>query len=118
MDNEKNDDYYLQKIIQDIDFILKHTEDVTKEILGKDEILLDSMLFRMIQISENAKKLTDEFKSKHDNIFWKGIYGLRNHIVHDYGNADLDIVYETIKSDIPDLKDKLNLMMRFFFNGS
>lgn len=107
MDNEKNDDYFLQRIIQDIDFILIHTEGVSKEELEKDEVLLDSMLFRMIQISENSKKLSDEFKEKNTEISWRAIYGLRNHIVHDYGNADLNIVYETIKNDIPDLKTKL-----------
>ena len=32
-----------------------------------------------------------------------GIYGLRNRIVHDYGSVDLDIVYSTLKDDIPEL---------------
>ena len=27
----------------------------------------------------------------------------RNRIVHDYGNVDLKVVYETLKNDIPDL---------------
>ena len=30
--------------------------------LNKNEVLLDSMLFRMIRVSENAKKLSDEIK--------------------------------------------------------
>ena len=29
--------------------------------------------------------------------------GMRNRIVHDYGNVDLKVVYETLKNDIPDL---------------
>ena len=31
------------------------------------------------------------------------MYGLRNRIVHDYGNVDLNIVFETLKNDIPEL---------------
>ena len=31
------------------------------------------------------------------------MYGLRNRIVHDYGNVDLDVVFETLKNDIPEL---------------
>ena len=31
------------------------------------------------------------------------MYGIRNRIVHDYGNVDLKVVYVTLKNDIPDL---------------
>ena len=77
------------------------------EELNANEVLLDSMLFRMIQISENARKLTDEFKRTRGNIPWNALYGLRNRIVHDYGNVDLNIVFETLKIDIPDLLELL-----------
>ena len=79
------------------------------EELGKNEILQDSMLFRMIQISENAKKLTEEYKMEHAGIPWKAIYGLRNRIVHDYGNVDLEVVYETLKNDIPELLEMVSM---------
>lgn len=77
------------------------------EELNSDEVLLDSMLFRMIQISENAKRLSDEFKQTHDIIPWYSLNGLRNRIVHDYGNVDLNIVFETLKNDIPELLELL-----------
>lgn len=103
MDNVKNDFYYIQKIQKDLRFIVLHMQDVDMEELGNNEVLLDSMLFRMIQVSENAKKLSDEYKEEKSNIPWNALSGLRNRIVHDYGNVDLHIVYETLKNDIPDL---------------
>lgn len=30
-------------------------------------------------------------------IPWNAMYGMRNRIVHDYGNVDLKVVYETLK---------------------
>ena len=107
MDNVKNDNYYIQKIKQDLEFISKHMKNVDIEELNANEVLLDSMLFRMIQISENARKLTDEFKRTRGDIPWNALYGLRNRIVHDYGNVDLNIVFETLKTDIPDLLELL-----------
>ena len=71
--------------------------------LEQNEILLDSMLFRLIQVQENTKKLTDAYKIAHDNIPWTDIAGLRNRIVHDYGNVDLDVVYQTLVQDVPEL---------------
>ena len=81
--------------------------DVDIEELNANEILLDSMLFRMIQLSENAKKLSDEYKEKRGYIPWNAMYGLRNRIVHDYGNVDLNIVFETLKNDIPELLEMI-----------
>ena len=107
MDNVKNDNYYIQKIKQDLAFIVVHMQDVDMEELNANEILLDSMLFRMIQLSENAKKLSDEYKNARDNIPWNALYGLRNRIVHDYGNVDLNVVYETLKNDIPELLEMI-----------
>jgi uncharacterized protein with HEPN domain len=107
MDNIKNDDYYLQKIQNDLEFIVAHMQDVDLEELNVNDILLDSMLFRMIQISENSKKLTEEYKLSRKEIPWNAMYGLRNRIVHDYGNVDLNVVYETLKNDIPELLEML-----------
>ena len=107
MDNVKTDNFYIQKIKQDLEFISRHMKNVDIEELNANEVLLDSMLFRMIQISENARKLTEEFKQTRENIPWSALYGLRNRIVHDYGNVDLNIVYETLKVDIPDLLELL-----------
>ena len=103
MDNIKNDKYYIQKIKQDLEFIVIHMHEIDVEELNENEILQDSMLFRMIQISENTKKLSDEYKQARCDIPWNAVYGLRNRIVHDYGNVDIKIVYETLKNDIPEL---------------
>ena len=64
MDNIKNNEYYIQKVRKDLEFIVSHMAGVDMEELNANEILLDSMLFRMIQISENAKKLTEEYKCR------------------------------------------------------
>jgi len=110
MDNLKDDIYYTKKIKQDLQFIFEHMRNVDKEELNANEILLDSMLFRMIQISENARKLSDDYKKDNFTIPWNALYGLRNRIVHDYGNFNLDIVYDTLKNDIPE-------MLRLIDNG-
>lgn len=57
MDNVKNDAYYIKRLKQDLEFVVTHMKNVDIEELNANEVLLNSMLFRMIQISENAKKL-------------------------------------------------------------
>ena len=107
MDNIKTDSYYVQKIIKDLTFVMSQMQNVDIDEMNANEILLDYMLFRMIQISENSKKISEEYKEQHANIPWNAVYGFRNRIVHYYGNVDLNIVYETLKNDIPDLLELL-----------
>lgn len=111
MDNIKNDKYYVDKIVEDLKFIIKHMDRVDLEELNKNEVLLDSMLFRLIQISENAKKLSDGFKEDNSMVPWTAIYGLRNRIVHDYGNVELSIVYDTLINDIPELLEVIEKLL-------
>lgn len=94
MDNIKNDEYFIEKIKADSEFILSHVKNVDFDLFKTNEILIDSMLFRLIQISENAKKLSKEFKMRHSKIYWPAIIGLRNRIVHDYGNTDLNVIFK------------------------
>ena len=101
MNNLKNDEYYIGKILTDLHFIVEHMEGVAIRALGENEVLLDSMSFRLIQIQENAKKLTEAYKVAHNSIPWTDIAGLRNRIVHDYGNVDLDIIFSTLTEDVP-----------------
>ena len=108
MTNPKNDEYYIEKILTDLQFIVTHMKGITCEELQRNEILLDSMSFRLIQVQENAKKLTESYKATHKTIPWQAIAGLRNRIVHDYGNVNLDVVFDTLTEDVPYLIAELS----------
>lgn len=103
----KNDKYYRDKLVEDVDFIIEHMANQTQESLESDLVLLDSMMFRLIQVSESAKNLSDEFKEEYKMIPWTAVYGLRNRIVHDYGNVRLDVVFKTLKYDILEVKEMI-----------
>ena len=103
MDNKKDNRYYLQKVVMDLTFICKHTAGLSQEELEENEILVDSCLFRLIQVAENSDKLTPEFKTSYSAIPWRAMTGMRNRIVHEYGSVDLSVVYDTVMHDIPEL---------------
>lgn len=107
MDNKKDDKYYLEKIVVDLIFLIEHTSGKTKAEIEKDAVLVDSVMFRLIQIAENSDKLSTDFKNVNNNLPWREIKGMRNRIVHDYGVVDMTIIYDTITKDIPKMYENL-----------
>ena len=105
MDNIKNDKYYIDLARKDIEKIIQYTKDISYDDFINDEQLIDAIMFRLIQMVENIKKITYDFKNKHKEIEWNEIIGFRNRIVHDYGKTDYSVVYEVIKDDIQKLKN-------------
>jgi len=107
MDNDKTDQYYVEKIKTDLKFVVDHTTGKTRKEIEADEVLVDSIMFRIIQISENNGKLTEQFKAIHANVPWVAIKGMRNRIVHNYGHVDFSIVYDTVVRGIPEMLKQL-----------
>lgn len=105
MDNIKNDNYYFEKSLNDIETIIRYAGGKTYDEFMSDEQTIDSTMFRLIQLVENIKNISTEFKEAHLEIPWGDIIGFRNGIVHEYGETDYSIVYAIINKDIYQLKE-------------
>ena len=107
MDIIKDDKYRIKKLLKDINFVINVLKDITIEEFEKNEILCDSICFRFIQMAETASKVSIDFIEKHSDIPIYQLRGMRNRIVHDYGNVVMSIVYYTVKNDLCEFKEKL-----------
>ena len=58
MDNIKDDNYYLRKIATDLQILIGHTKGKSYKEVEADLVLIDSTMFRLVQIAENSDKLT------------------------------------------------------------
>ena len=105
MDNKKNDSYYFSKIIEDINTIKKYLNNASCEQFLSDSQLVDAIMFRLVQLIENTKNISSEFKNEHSEIKWGEIIGFRNGIVHEYGKTDYTTVYDVITKDLDVLKE-------------
>lgn len=107
MDNINNDRYYLGKIISDLEFIIEQTKGKTQNEIEENILLIDSIMFRLIQIVEKNSRLSDKFKSNYTEIPWMAIRGMRNKIGHNYGIVNMATIYDTVKRGIPEMYAKL-----------
>ena len=111
MDNRKDDRYYAEKAIEQIDIISKYMGSHSYEQFISDDQLIDAVMFRLVQMIENVKNISPNFKENHPQIPWGNIMGFRNGIVHEYGETNYLTVYETITKDIYDLKEVLEVIL-------
>ena len=105
MDNKKDNAYYFLKVVEDINQIKKYFNNASYEEFVADFVTLDAILFRLVQIAESLKQVSDDFKSDHQEIEWNDIIGLRNRLVHDYGSTDYSIVYTVVTEDLDKLSN-------------
>ena len=101
--------------MQDNDRIrLKHMLEAAEEALlfarGKSRKDLDhnrQLVLAIIRdveiIGEAADKISDEVRSGYPEIPWLDIINMRHHLAHVYYDVDLNIVWDTVVKDLPDL---------------
>lgn len=59
-------------------------------------------------MGEAVKSLSEKVKSRHPEIPWKNIAGTRDKLIHDYFGVNIDIAWDIIVSEIPNLHLKID----------
>jgi uncharacterized protein with HEPN domain len=90
-------------------------------IAGQERSELDSnrmLTLALVQllevIGEAASGISDGFRNTHPTIPWKSIIGMRHRLIHGYFDMDLDIVWQTVRTDLPPLIKQLERLVPKF----
>lgn len=127
MYNGKNSERILELIdmmINSIHVIQVHTshiKDGNDFLLNPDDMfVLDGVCMKLIFIGESTKmidKLSEgKLFSLYPSIPWREIMKLRDVIAHHYFKIDVEIVFSTMKADLPLLLETLFLMKENILN--
>lgn len=98
------------KYCSDIDFLMKKYQS-DFQTYKTDISFQYACNMCIIQIGELVSRLSDEFLNVHHQIPWHAIKGMRNLHAHDYERVDLNIVWNTLNEDIPNLLKQLKIIL-------
>jgi uncharacterized protein with HEPN domain len=97
---------YLDDILESIVWIERYTKRMTAHKFIDAQLEQDAIVRRLIIIGEAANHLPKSITKKL-LVPWRDIIGMRNFIVHDYSKIIPEVIWKTIKNDIPSLKEAI-----------
>ena len=101
---------------------LNHMRDATREALAfvagktRDDLDIDRQLVLALVksieiIGEAAAKTSRGFKTTSTDIPWRDIIAMRNRLIHAYFDIDLDILWQTVTTELPLLLESLEALL-------
>lgn len=102
----KNDSVYIDQILESVQKINSFTKGLNRDSFFADQKTQSAVIMQLLLIGEVSKKVSEKTKSSID-LPWKDIAGFRDRSIHNYFEIDLDVVWDTLLSDIPELAEKL-----------
>ena len=108
----RNDKAYLKHIADAISDIKCFMRNVTKEEFLENREKQYAVLRALEIIGEATKNVSKEMKAKHPEVNWSDIAGMRDRLIHQYFGVNLDLVWATVKKDLPELENQVSEMLR------
>ncbi|EZP46637.1 HepT-like ribonuclease domain-containing protein [Delftia sp. RIT313] len=97
---------YLDHIQQAATDACSFVKGLAKEDFLEDKRTQQAVIMSLIIIGEAVTKVMDgyaEFAQTHGQVPWRNMRGMRNRIAHGYFDINLDLVWDTVQTALPEL---------------
>lgn len=89
-----------------------YIKDLNFNEFKKDDKTVDAVVRNLEIIGEAIKNLSIDFKDKYPRVKWRGATAMRDRLIHGYFGVDIEIVWETITTDLQELKEEVEKIWR------
>lgn len=102
----------LEDILESAERILEYTKDLSFVDFCRDNRTIDAVIRNFEIIGEATHLIPDDIKEDNPGVDWHHIRGFRNRIVHDYFGVDLNILWNIIQGQLPDLITQVSIVLK------
>jgi uncharacterized protein with HEPN domain len=93
----------LLDMLQSAQIVMNYIAGRSRDELTTDLQFQDATIHRLLIIGEASKRISETTRQTLTTIPWVAINGMRNRLVHEYDEIDLDIVWDTVVNSLPTL---------------
>src|SRR4051812_34672081 len=104
MKNKLGDKIRLQHIADSINEIESYLNQKDYKEFSLNSMMRFACIKQIEIIGEAANNISEETRNKLSEVEWAQIIGMRNVLIHEYFGVDINLVWEIIQNDIPQLK--------------
>lgn len=104
MKEKRDPSDYLRDVLDAIDKIAQFTRGMNSEQFAGDDKTQFAVVRAMEIVGEATKQIPKTVRSRHPQVPWTKMAGMRDKLIHGYFGVDLEIVWETATQLIPTLK--------------
>ena len=108
---------YLLNIVEAANAIKRFCETIREDEFLLDELHQSAVLQKLIVIGEAASRLPFDFRKRHPDIEWEDIVGSRNIAIPEYFAVLWQIVWNTAMQDVPELYNKVLIILKNEYKG-
>ena len=105
------DDDHLRDMVQAARKTPNHSAGLTRDDFYASELHQSAVKYELQVIGEAASNVSRETRDANPAIRWANIIGMRQHLVHGHRTVDLEIVWATVRRDVPQLLRQLEPLL-------
>jgi hypothetical protein len=105
--SERGAKLYLADIENALDKIERYTGRLSFEQFASSEQVIDAVVRNFEIIGEAVRNIPSKVKLSNADIPWEKMISMRNKVIHEYFGIDEEILWKTIKEDLPVFKGKI-----------
>lgn len=103
--------HFLSDMLEAVQAALEFIDGVDLATFRSNREKLFAVVRALEVLGEAANHVPDAVKARHADLPWREMIATRNKVIHEYFGVDAEVVWRTVREDLPGLEDRLRAVV-------
>ncbi len=98
-------------MLNSIRLVMQYVSGLEQRDFEANDQCQDAVIRRIEIMGEAAKRVAETVRQRFPQVPWHEMAGMRDRVIHSYDTVDVEIVWDTIRRDLPTLAGQLQSVL-------